>query len=438
MLLGWNHLSRQDTDRIAAGIVKNDVFGGPWCLEIQPTNKCNVECFFCSSKFHRKDEELPWDALKVMLAEEARQRDLRFLRLSGGGESLIYSAIRPMLDLCAEAGLRIADITTNGTPLQALAQRIVDAGCDNVHISLNEPDADLYASTMQTHERKFDQVLRGIQALREARDAAAKNGGPALPVIQLKFLVWKSNFRKIRMMAELGEALGVDIVMINSIVGLPKEARLSDRDREELREMAGALIADNAAGKPNVRLAFDLNNEGDLQRYIEGEMARHTGGAESPMPDVVAGDKRVEYCYMGWYQATISAVGGVFPCCNFVGLEKKRCGNVLESPLPEIWRGADFAQFRREVRQLVFVEGELEHSKKFHRFLEPYCIARRECPFAYYLCSPGFYTETDGAMRGAALSPERVMAQSRNAMMRQAHRFLRTVRRGKAAATTTP
>ena len=60
MLFGWEHLTKDELERIAAGIAEGRVFGGPWMLELHPTHKCNVRCFFCSSRPYGRDEVLSW------------------------------------------------------------------------------------------------------------------------------------------------------------------------------------------------------------------------------------------------------------------------------------------------------------------------------------------------------------------------------------------
>jgi len=171
VLNGWQYLNEADRTRIERGIVENAVYGGPWHIELQPTNLCNLNCKFCISRGGRHGESLDWPALRRFLIENSR-RDLRMLRLTGGGEPLLYEQIRPLIDTCGELGILLENITTNGTLLSPLAGQIVRAGLGWLTVSLNEPDAARYAATMRTSERSFDQAVEGVRALVEARDAA--------------------------------------------------------------------------------------------------------------------------------------------------------------------------------------------------------------------------------------------------------------------------
>lgn len=418
MLFGWDKLAREEEERIARGIVENRTYGGPWHMEIQPTDQCNLDCFFCSARPYRNHESLPWDVLAPLL-KQAALRDLRFLRLSGGGESLIYPSIRPLLDLCGYCGLRLVDVTTNGTTLAALANLLVEVGLDIASISLNEPTAELYARSMRTSERMFHRAVEGIKALRAARDGAPPDSRPQ---IHLKFFLWKENLRCVQQMYRLGLELGADRIMINSISFLPPDLRMTPEELPSAKSNLLEVIAEDCrSDRP--KLTFHLPEEGDLQQFAVTEQARRLPTEFDLMPDVIKDEERCEYCHMGWYSATLAITGAIYPCCNFVGLPAKVMGNIHREPLEAIWGGPAYRRFRREFRRLMLLRGEMEHSCRFDRFIEPMCIARRDCPFAYYLCSSSFYRRVATEMNRKARSVEGSLVHGRNWVLKSAHRF---------------
>ena len=73
MLYGWQHLTREEKDRIETGIVENRVLGGPWHLNLYTTNICNVDCFFCISQKRKPGISLDWGLLESTLRENARR-----------------------------------------------------------------------------------------------------------------------------------------------------------------------------------------------------------------------------------------------------------------------------------------------------------------------------------------------------------------------------
>lgn len=416
-ILGWDKLPSDDVGLLERAVVSNVAPSHPRSIEIQPTNKCNVACFFCSSEQFRHDEFLPWERLEETL-RVAAANGLRSVRLSGGGESLVYPRLGSLLDLLEELGVRLSNVTTNATPLARCAEQIVRIGTDEVSISLNEPNAERYAAVMRTTERSFHKAVEGTEALVAARDAVSPD---RRPVIELKLMFWKENFRLGREMLALGRKLGADKIMINMLYGLAPGERLDAAELEEARGILREMIAEDCAtGDP--RLHFHLEDEGDLQDVAMNEVERLAPGRFRREEQDLGESRRIRYCMMGWYHATIAATGKVYPCCNFVGLPDKVMGDLHAETLEEIWNGAPYEKFRREFRQLMLLGGDVEHSRKYLQYLEPMCIAENACPFSWGLCSADFYKRVADGLAREAGAGERLHARARNGALRAAHR----------------
>lgn len=416
-ILGWDKLQSDEIGLLERSIVSNVATSHPRSIEIQPTNKCNVACFFCSSEKFRHDEFIPWDRLEETL-RAAAANGLRSVRLSGGGESLVYPKTGALLDLLEELGVRVSNVTTNATPLARYAEQLVRIGTDEVSISLNEPDAERYAEVMRTTARSFDRAIEGTRALVAARDKAPENNRP---IIELKLMFWKENFRLGMEMYRLGRELGADKIMINMLYDLAPEQRLDEGELHEARALLSEMIAaDCETGDP--RLHFHLEAEGDLQQHAMREVDRIVPGRFRREEQTQDPGKRIRYCMMGWYHATIAATGKVYPCCNFVGLPDKEMGDLHTQSLETIWQGEAYERFRREFRWLMLLEGDAEHSRRYLQYLEPMCIAENACPFSWGLCSADFYKRVSDALDRDAGTTERLHARARNGVLRAAHR----------------
>lgn len=413
MMMGWNMMTPDDEERLLRGVVHGGVHGGPWAVEIQPTNACNVDCFFCSSKFHRHDEALPWDDVLLPFLRDAAARDLKSIRLSGGGESLIYPKIRPLLQFLQQHNIRIADLTTNAAPLAKLADHIVDVGLDLASISINEITPDAYARTMQTNERLFDRVVEGIRALRTAADRLPPDKRPK---VELKFMVWRENFRQAPHMVQFAREVGADRVHLNNIIGLPPQKRLTPAERAEALPILQALLeTDLQSHRPILDLWMD--DEPEIQSMVWQTRERLLQNS-TPPPDRHA---RTEYCLMGWYSMTIAATGKVYPCCNFVGLPNKIVGNIHQQTIHQIWNGPEYEAFRLEFRRLMILRGEMEHSRKYDRFVEPYCIQHRACPWGWCLARPETYQKLAQRIERDITPAQRLEATARNLLLKSAH-----------------
>ncbi|MFA4668119.1 GTP 3',8-cyclase MoaA [Pyrococcus kukulkanii] len=137
-----------------------DRFGRPVTnLRISLTKECNLNCFYC----HREGQ---LDGERRMTPEEierivriASRLGIRKVKLTGGEPTIrsdimeIIRKIRPyVIDL---------SLTTNGTTLYTLAEKLKEAGLDRVNISLDTLDREKYK--MITGFDVLDQVLKGIR-----------------------------------------------------------------------------------------------------------------------------------------------------------------------------------------------------------------------------------------------------------------------------------
>lgn len=87
--LGWKHLTPSDKQAILRGIEDGVAHGGPYHVEIHPADRCNIDCFFCSTAALRGTDEVPMTPFEELLGE-LREAGTRSLRLSGGGEPLFH------------------------------------------------------------------------------------------------------------------------------------------------------------------------------------------------------------------------------------------------------------------------------------------------------------------------------------------------------------
>lgn len=421
MLNGWKFLTDDDIARIERGIVENAVHGGPWHVELQPSNACNVECFFCISRFGRNNEMLDWSVLNKFLVENRRRRDLRMLRLVGGGEPLLYTHIRELLDLCGEHGILLENVTTNGTLLAPLSAQIMQTGLDCMVVSLNESSPALYGKTMRAPERFFYNVLDGIAAITAARDAAPANRRPR---IWVQFFVWKGNASRIVETYEFARTLGPDTIFFRTFMGSFIKDRLTEADRAMVETQLREIIRLDAE-RGEFKLHFDLGGELALHRFTHAEQARHNPPISENFPDFHPACPRTEYCFVGWFNCAINARGEVFPCFQYHNMPLHEVGNIYRESMDEIWRGERYRTFRDQIHELMRLRGRMEPSEKYNRFIEKKCADCMRCNYTFNLATPEFYERVTRQVQARHKIGERVRARVKNTIIYGAHRLLR-------------
>ncbi len=101
-----------DLDRLKL-IQEKGIFK-PNSLQLAPTDKCNLNCEFCSVK-KRKMNEIKFSDIKKVI-DDFVELGLKTVEITGGGDPTMYDDINPLIDYCYEKGLKIGFIT-NGVLL---------------------------------------------------------------------------------------------------------------------------------------------------------------------------------------------------------------------------------------------------------------------------------------------------------------------------------
>ncbi len=137
-------------------------------VRISVTDRCDFRCVYCMS------EDMTFvPRARILTLEELAQISTAFVELGvekiriTGGEPLVRRNVVKLLgDIARLEGLRELTITTNGSQLPALANKIRDAGVRRLNISLDSLDHDLFRRLTRTGD--LDTVLQGIEAARTA------------------------------------------------------------------------------------------------------------------------------------------------------------------------------------------------------------------------------------------------------------------------------
>ncbi len=407
--LGWDHLTREDKAAILKWIADGVAYGGPYHVEFHPQDRCNVNCFFCSTASLRGKDEIPIPRFEELLGE-LREMGTRAIRLSGGGEPLFHRKIEDFLRAIRASGLPIENLTTNGVLLRSNLAELLVGTCEQVTVSLNTADEQTYATMMQTNVRNFQRVLdnvRGLVAARRRRRART-------PHVKLQFLVWKENFRQIPEMYRLAREAGVDSVFFNGLSFLPPEKRMTEAETAEMMELYEEVLRVDEYRKIEVINSFEQDISERVTRIGAriGEerkalspprrLARLLMRSDFTLREKIAHHRRQRqlralkvaneglgtHCLIGWHSMLVRSTGLVAPCCLIQG---KELGNVYRQSVREVWYGEPYNRFRAELSRILLQRERWEHDAKTDETVTPLCGPRGGCPigsFYYYPDTP--------------------------------------------------
>lgn len=139
-----DYLEQRYTSTTAKLLAQDDRFSEwrrgiyrPISLQLAPTDKCNLDCSFCSVK-NRVGDQISFEEAARCLDDLARL-GLKSVEFTGGGEPTMYPCLNNLIELADGLKLRIGLITNGLLLTKKVNQRYLDM-LDWVRISMNSLD----------------------------------------------------------------------------------------------------------------------------------------------------------------------------------------------------------------------------------------------------------------------------------------------------------
>lgn len=276
------------------------------------TEGCNLKCMTCSYR-----EPLPGELTLAEIKELASQLagfGLKHIVYSGG-EPLLRRDFRDICDIFGQKRVK-QTVLTNGLLLE---KRI-----DDIRDYFHEIIISIDGAKAETHNKirglnSFDQILKGI---------AKAVGGKENPVVSIRTVLQKSNFRELPDMIELAKSVKVD--------------RISFLSADVASEAFGRDTRGAVADEMNISLTVDEVH--DFRKLVNQVSTDYTSdffsGFISESPQKLM--KLVEYygalrgmnefpknfCNAPMVSAVITSTGNIHPCYFIESYGSIRQGNI--------------------------------------------------------------------------------------------------------------
>ena len=388
MAYSWERLTASEKTAILDAVA-----GGPAppprLVELSWQDRCNIDCFFCSTSEIRAGNYALSQERLVALFDEMRELGVRAVRLMGGGEPLFRKDAAALIGEIGARGLAIADVTTNGVLLtEPVLRALYAAGCDEICVSLNAANPASYAEMMRTTGKNFDRVVDNIRLA-----AALKRETGSSTALRVQFLVYRDNYRDLPEMHRVFRESGADRFWLNGLYPVRPMPTMEESDIAEMLRLYEEVLAQDYFERLE-RFSF-------WERSIAGRIEESTRRvfARAPLTRRASialrrrfdpADRRArraerlhEFCLVGWYGTTLNANGDAVTCCILQDHPTAVLGNVHRSTLGEIWHGEGYERFRAELREIAARRGDagdFSHSCS----VESVCAEKGACPMRSY------------------------------------------------------
>lgn len=303
-------------------------------LQVEVTGACNLACRMCLVRYRpklgRTSGSMCFHAFKELVDAVP---ELERVTLQGLGEPLLAPDLFRMVEYAVARGVRIG-FNTNGTLLTPeRSERLVLAGLDWLHVSVDGATAATYESIRDGSD--FELVAANVRELVAARRRHAREK----PALSLVFVAMRRNLSELPALVRLAAEWGVGHLWVQNL-----SHSFSDTDPagdyRQIREFAAAEALwrepdeEVAATFDEARrLAEELGVELRLPRLEERPKLRAAGTPGCDWP---------------WRSAYVTHRGQVQPCCMVMGADRAVLGE-SSTGFAATWNGEAYRTFRRRL-----------------------------------------------------------------------------------------
>jgi radical SAM protein with 4Fe4S-binding SPASM domain len=286
-----------------------DTFHFQWHI----TNLCNLRCRHCYQENFSKRNDLDWKRLKRIsenVLSTLKEMDQTACFHLTGGEPLLKPELFPLLqELDQQPIVEELGIITNGLLIdEEMMRRLSEfPKLKKIKISLDGADAEVNDSIRS--RGTFDQVIKNLLLIKKE---------DRFETIFM-FTVMKRNFKTLPSLFQLSQDLGMDGLIIERFIPLGKGKDLIKEvlDKDQWKELIGTLLT---------YFSIQMEPE-DVFSYQAFQVS-----FDGEKPELLGAP-----CVLGMDGLCIMPEGNVFPCRRF----PISIGNLLDTPLKQIWEGSE-------------------------------------------------------------------------------------------------
>jgi radical SAM protein with 4Fe4S-binding SPASM domain len=331
----------EQVQRIGSGRFDRYLGIRPLKLEVDLTSQCNLRCIMCYFVLDRFSKRKRVD-LTVAEFEKLADQILPYcsrVSLSIGTEPMLNKDLPEIMEILATYEVPWTYMSTNALLLTpAMAETMVDTGFNALAVSVD-------AATKETYERirfggNFNKLVKKIKMLQ----AMKADRGARFPVINLNYVLMKSNIDELPRFVELAHELGVEGIAAMHVTpfdGVGMEEECLNQDAEWFnRRMEEARV-----------LACELGIEVAFPPKFEIMAAPAELAPVTPVGFQLNVDpsRRSSNCVFPWHFVGIDPYGNVLPCGWWY--TEMPMGNIHQDRFLDLWNGPAWAELRLQHEQ---------------------------------------------------------------------------------------
>ena len=294
----------------------------PQALEVEVTTRCHLRCTICEHTYWKEPpRDMTFEEFKRIVEQFPK---LKWIGMTGIGSSFLNKDFLEMLRYLKSKSIFVEFYDSFDLIDEKAARQLIEMNIDKIWLSME-------AATKETYEKiragtSFDKILNNVKNLIRLKMEMQN----PFPELWFHYIINKDNEHEMPQFVELVHSL-VQNDDMNYATLIFFTNLLHFKEVEHLRPTITKEIMDRTLEKGR-ELGIFINWNENVSR-----------------------SEPITKCTK-WLEPFVLVTGHVQPCCcineaNEREFQKKYAfGNLLETDFHNIWKSAEFAQFRRMLR----------------------------------------------------------------------------------------
>lgn len=274
-------------------------------MEVHLTNRCQLNCLYCSFENRNRDYTIRFSALEKVLKDFVKLGGKSIL-WSGGGEPTLYRnnlyTIKDAIDCAYEVGLK-QGLYTNGNYMKDILIECILEKCTFIRFSMAAFTKNKYSEIHRYDGYK--KIVENISTCMRKKSVIGSNID-----IGISYIMCKNNTFDLKNVFKFLEKVKPDYIYF-------KPAVYDDFSKINL-----------FLQKEMVRYIKSRINKNGL--YIEFSEQKSQNLLLNTM-------RKYRHCYIGNLFPTIAANGDIYNCCHHIGNKKYLMGNIYLNDLKTVF-----------------------------------------------------------------------------------------------------
>ena len=311
---------------LASSMHKNVTTQNPIRLQVEITDRCNINCIMCD-RLRRSniDYKLSNDLCVESINRLIKEIDPFYLTLNGYGEPLLHSHFEKII-FSATSNRITTTMPTNLQHEKSLLDKLIRNSPKKLVVSLHFATRDCYKKICK--KDGFEKFFSNLHYL------SRKLNRKKTKLIYV-CAVQKNNLMEYQNFVENDFLLN----KINNINVIPATHSVDDPNKFDI-----------IPGQEEVTHAIE-NIEKDISKTRNKNIRTFMGKWQSALiclRDQSLPNTNSSPCLVPWFSSYIAANGDVFPCCYLTN-SKHILGNIYENHFEHIWLGDRYEHFRNKL-----------------------------------------------------------------------------------------